>query len=50
MEAVHLTGTGSRARKVTRSLAITESIALSYLADCREAGIEGLCRFNPYPP
>ena len=46
MEAVYLTGRGLPRQEVARLLGVT---VRSYLANYRDAGIEGLCRFNPHP-
>ena len=49
MEAVYLTGRGLPRQEVARLLGVTAGTVRSYLANYRDAGIEGLCRFNPHP-
>lgn len=49
MEAVYLGGMGLPRQEVARLLGVTEGTVRSYLADYREAGMEGLYRFNPHP-
>ena len=49
MEAVYLTGMGLPRQEVVRLLGVAEGTIRSYRGAYREAGIEGLCRFNPHP-